>query len=122
MNDREKLKTAVFELMGFSAARYLLSHSAGRENGAEKAQRHLEMSRMFVRVWHGPLADLQEWELVQKVHDETAKDLTNRMDEVIGFDRKAHIGEDVVQRFMEKFWTIASDLLDNQPAPSPDPG
>lgn len=113
MSDREILKRAMREVIGFAAARYLISNMAGRENGAEKAQRHLEMSKAFVTVWMGDA--ILHYRLVQEVHDRTASELTNHLPEAIGFDRGSAYNEETLQKFIDRFFAIAADVLDSQP-------
>lgn len=117
MSDREYLKRAMAEVIGFAAARYLMANTAGRENGAEKAQRHLEMSKAFVRVWTG--SDVRNYEMVREVHDRTAEVLTNRLDEAICFDRQRGMTEKDLVAFTERFFEVAAAVLEGEPAPEP---
>lgn len=113
MSDREILQRAMREVIGFPAARYLIANMAGRENGAEKAQRHLEMSKAFVTVWMGE--STRHYRLVQEVHDRTAAELTDHLPEAIGFDRASAYSDETLQTFIDRFFAIAAEVLDSQP-------
>jgi len=110
MDERTLLKRAMAEVIGFDAARYLISNMRGRESGAEKAQRHLAMSKAFVRVWTGD--DVMNYHLAMEVHDRTAEALTNHMDAVIGFDPAGGFDEQVLKAFCDRFFDIASASLE----------
>ncbi len=70
-----------------AVVRYLMSNSAGRLDGAEKALRHTELCTFYVAAVRGVELDrvrrLHE-EDYQRVHEQTQQ-LTDYLDEVIGF-------------------------------------
>lgn len=74
------------EALDFPVHRYLLANTYGREDPCERAERHLEISRILVgfilcRKCH----EFLDHEKVKRVHDYLAELLTDRMDEVIDF-------------------------------------
>ena len=90
LTNREKW--ALSKLLDFDVARYLMANSCQRLDGAERAQRHLAISKTlceFVLSNH-KFKTLDELEMAvletqMEVHNLMAQLLTDRMDEKIGF-------------------------------------
>jgi len=72
---------------GFAIGRYLMSNAHGHWNGAEKAQCHIQLCQFYVAVVRG-FDDAEKVELDGedfKAVREMTQQLTDRLDEVIGF-------------------------------------
>ncbi len=102
----------------FLISRYLLSNTDGRLDGAEKATRHQELCEFYVASVLGlPDPDLVRRrsglgeDLYQAVHEKT-QDLTDYLDEVIGFPLKGKPDHDVLEPlFFDKFHELAMSVL-----------
>jgi hypothetical protein len=94
---------------------YLFSNTRTRGNGAHKATLHEWLTKTFVAVHLDCDCDLvrRHHEAAYKaVHDATARGLTDRLDEVIGFDLDArHVGDEMCDLFFTKFDSIARAAL-----------
>lgn len=96
-------KYMLTEALDFPVHRYLLANTYGREDPNERAERHLEISRILVgfiicRRCH----EFLDHKLVKSVHDYLAEILTDRMDEVIGFPvfERPRDYDEMVRRFV----------------------
>lgn len=111
----------------FEIARYLMANAYGRWDGAEKAQRHESLSKIFVAWWfslEGPdeAGSLmtgggdRPTQLVYRVVHDATQDLTDNMDEKIGFplESRPNYGE-LEPKFFEAFYTLAVDALRKLP-------
>ncbi len=107
-------KNACWQSIHFPIMRYLMSNADGRWDGAEKAQRHLEMSYFYVAVVKGLDVDavrLNEDEAYMAVHDATQA-LTDNLDEAIGFPLRGRPDyEALAPVFFEKFHALALQAL-----------
>lgn len=98
----------------FAVKRYLMSNAEGRWDGAEKAQRHLEMSYFYVAAVKG--VDLERVRLdhhddYMAVHDAT-QEMTSNLDEAIGFPLRGRPDyDDLAPKFFEKFHALALAAL-----------
>ena len=106
----------------FMVARYLMANSEGRLDGAEKAQRHIELCEFYAALafgWSDPDSVQGSVdgaiELFQKIHYETAEKLTDRMDEVIGFPvtGRPNYGK-LGSLFFDAFHDVAIKSIGNQ--------
>lgn len=104
----------------FNIARYLMSNAYGRWDGAEKAQRHIELCKFYVAAVRG-LNDAEKVQMTsgdfQAVHSLTQQ-LTDNLDEAIGFPlEKTPDYEKLEPLFFEKFHKLALQALQivNQP-------
>lgn len=102
--------------------RYLMSNAHGRLDGAEKAQRHIQLCTFYVAAVRG----VDDLDMVrrglesheddfQAVHEATQA-LTDHLDEVIGFpldDRPDY--DALVPLFFERFHELALQALGVQP-------
>jgi len=78
---QDQLDRALWALMEFDANRYLIANTAGRQDGAEKAQRHMNLCHTYLKVMHG----LEyKHSLMMFIHD-YSQSLTSYLDEKIGF-------------------------------------
>ena len=76
----------LFQALELEIHRYLMSNTYGREDPIEKAERHMNISRILVGfVLCTKYIELKHFEIMHEVHDYLAEILTDRMDEVIGF-------------------------------------
>lgn len=97
-----------------NVAQYLFSNTRARSNGAQKAHHHDELTKAYVAVIRGVDIDRVRRRCEDDyaaVHDTTAAELTNRLDEAIGFDMDAFVGDDVIDRFFSAFHAIAIRTL-----------
>ena len=126
MNTEQRLKHALYMLMSFPIHRYLMSNTAGRESGFEKAEQHLHLSYIYVasqmgivdpdgatRVMVGKKTHENGWEehgtmAYTYIHDAT-QELTDYMDEVIGFpvDDPRPDYDTLAPKFFEEFIRLA---------------
>ena len=84
LTKREKFM--LFQALEFEIHRYLMSNTFGREDGNEKAERHMNISRILVSfILCTKYIEFKHFEIMHEVHDYLAEILTDRMDEVIGF-------------------------------------
>ena len=118
-------KNACWLRTSFSIGRYLMSNAHGRWNGTEKALYHRELCKFYVAAVRGfddeGLVDLCG-EDFKAVHESTQQ-LTDRMDEVIGFPLKSMPDYDKLgPLFFDHFHALAMKSLKatQQPAPPAD--
>ena len=94
--------------------RYLMSNADGREDGAEKAHRHIQLCCFYVAAIRGVEEDSFEAKLgddFDAVHELTS-DFTSYMDEQIGFPLKGRPDYDkLAPLFFEKFHCLALKAL-----------
>ena len=76
---------ALKELLWFSINRYIMVNSCQRFDGAEKAKRHLEISKILTRFIYCNKHFDNEGDITIKIHDYLSEILTSKMDEVIGY-------------------------------------
>ena len=92
--------------------RYLMSNTYGREDGCEKAERHINISSSIVSfILCEKYSERKHTEIMMEVHDYLAEILTDRMDEVIGFpiyDKRPDYDELVI-----RFMNVILDNLGN---------
>ena len=98
----------------FPIMRYLMSNADGREDGAKKAARHIELCSFYVAVFHGVEPDLVIGDYpddFDAVHEAT-QELTSYLDERIGFPLKGRPDYDLLAPlFFEQFYAIAMKTL-----------
>jgi hypothetical protein len=123
MNNEKRINHLLWLLMERPIHRYLMSNAEGRLDGAEKAEQHIQMSYIYVASRMGTPIDLAprirynwyakdgtEYEafLYKHIHDETAENLTDYMDEVIGFPITGRPDyNDLAPKFFKEFLRIA---------------
>lgn len=100
--------------LDFAINRYLMANADGRADGAEKAQRHMEICSFYLATFKG-----EDVERVcarfsteyRALHDYTQQ-LTDYLDEQIGFPLKGMPDYDaLVPLFFERFHALAMDFL-----------
>ena len=106
-------KYMLSEALDFAVHRYLLANTCGREDGHEKALRHMEISGIIVgfirceryhEVWH--------FQIMKEVHDYLAEILTDKMDEVIGFPifERPNDYNDLTKKFIDVIISHMNEL------------
>ena len=100
----EREKFLLRKEMDFHIHRYLMANSCQRLDGAEKADRHIKISKLLVEYI---TTDAQKvYDLWKPVHDYLADILTDRMDEVIGFPINKPLYGDDYDLLAEKFFSV----------------
>jgi hypothetical protein len=115
-NDTDRINHLLWLLMKFDIHRYLMSNADGRWDGAEKAERHINLSYIYVASRHGTPIDLAARirfgegigkMLYSHIHDGTTP-LTDYMDEVIGFPLEGRPEYDeLAPKFFKEFIRLA---------------
>ena len=92
------------EALDFSIHRYLLSNTYGREDGHERAMRHMEISQIIVSFILCEKYHFKYHKSAKGIHDYLSEILTNRMDKVIGFPvfEKPYDYDEYVDLFFER--------------------
>ena len=94
----------LFQALEHEIHRYLMSNTYGREDGCEKAERHINISSILVGfILCEKYSNRKHIELMMEVHDYLAEILTDRMDEVIGFPvyEKIYDYDEYAQKFFD---------------------
>lgn len=108
------LKQACWLHLNFAVHRYLMSNADGRASGAEKAQRHEEMSAFYVAVFKGVEVEQVRRHYAREykdVHDKT-QELTDNLDIEIGFPlRGTPDYDDLAPKFFERFHALALQAM-----------
>lgn len=94
----------LFQALNFPIHRYLLANTHGREDGNEKAQRHMEISGILVGFIRCQEYDeIRHFHIMKEVHDYLAEILTDNMDKVIGFPvfKRPHNYNELTQKFFD---------------------
>lgn len=98
----------LWNMLSFPIHRYMLVNTHERTNGYEKAQKHIEISKIicqFILICEeDDVRVLASWKLI---HAHLSEILTSKMDEVIDFPYKKHLsGNDVFDYFSKKFFRV----------------
>lgn len=105
-------KFLLCQIIEHDVYRYLMSNTYGREDGNEKAERHINISSSIVSfILCEKYSERKHTEIMMEVHDYLAEILTDRMDEVIGFpiyDKRPDYDELVI-----RFMNVILDNLGN---------
>ena len=114
MNNKMKLtkreKFMLFQALEFEIHRYLMSNTFGREDPIEKAERHMNISRILVGfVICTKYIELKHFEIMHEVHDYLAEVLTDKMDEVIDFPIYEKIYD--YDEYVLKFFNVIIDHI-----------
>ena len=95
--------------MEYTIARYLLSIT---RSGAEKAETHLRLARIYVASRKMCLEDKanRHFSLVMRIHDATQY-LTGYLDTEIGFakDGSTYASDRIIRKFFERFIELADE-------------
>lgn len=109
-------------MMSRHIRRYLLVNTKGREDGAEKAEHHIQMSYIYVASRMGvsvenaariQFSSVFSENLYRYIHDSTQA-LTSHMDEVIGFPLEEGVRPDydtLAPLFFKEFIRIADEAF-----------
>lgn len=111
----EQVRVSLRARMDFHIHRYLMSNADGRWNGAEKAERHVILTQIFIQTRLG----IEDYEDVNLgIHEEFeivhrgTQPLTSHLDEVIGFELEGRPSyETLVPKFFDKFIELADKSL-----------
>jgi hypothetical protein len=106
LTDREKW--ALRELLDFDIRRYLMANSIQRLDGAEKADRHIKISKTLCKF---VLCDDTDRMSIE-VHDFLADILTDKMDEVIGFPIHTPLYGEDYDILADKFFDVIVENFD----------
>ena len=91
----------------FSCARYIIA--VHRNDGGEKATRHVELSEFYAEAVGKGKSDL--W---KRIHDNT-QELTNNLDVHCGFSYEDHLADksnEWTEKFFDKFHEIAMNTAE----------
>ena len=113
MKITKREKFLLFQALEFDIHRYLMSCTFGREDGNEKAERHLNISRILVSfILLKKYNELKYFEVMHEVHDYLAEILTDRLDEVINFpiDRRIYNYDEYVNNFFNVIIDNINDI------------
>lgn len=111
----EREKELLWKRLSFDIHRYLMANTFGREDGYEKAEKHIKISKeiaAFLLIL--PIDDIDiEVEIWMFVHDYLADILTNKMDEVIGFPIDKPLYGNDYNILAKKFFDVIIENLGN---------
>jgi hypothetical protein len=100
-------KWALWSLLEFPIYRYLMANAVQRLDAGEKAQRHIEISKIianFIFTCEDNNYKVNNTWLI--IHDYLAEVLTDRMDEVIGFPINTPLYGNEFDLLAKKFFDI----------------
>lgn len=103
-------------LMNFSIYRYLLSNARGRIDGFEKAERHIELSSIFIAAKTFSDTDsAKHHKDIMLIHDATRK-LTDYLDKEIGFplNEQPEDYDELARKFFDKFIKLAEEAWETR--------
>jgi len=107
-------KNACWLHLSFAINRYLMANADGRQDGHEKAQRHLELCYFYLAAFKGVDIDQARIDFIDEylaLHEHTQA-LTDYLDEQIGFPLKGRPDYDkLAPMFFEKFHALAMESL-----------
>lgn len=120
--DKQRLDTALRTLMDHDIARYLMANTAGRHSGYEKATHHVQLCYIYVANRAGfvdPESAIRlhttDGRMVYTIIHDMSQDLTDYMDEVIGFPiDDPHPDHSVlIPKFFDEFIRLADKAWDS---------
>ena len=113
IENEKRLKHALWLLMDFVIHRYLMSNTKGRENGCAKAERHLELSKIYIasRLFISMDKAERHWTKVMKIHDATSV-MTSRLNTSINFPIDDECPD--YDKYSYKFFTKFIELADEE--------
>ena len=102
----------LFQALEWEIHRYLMSNTYGREDGVERAQRHMNISAIIlsfitVKKYH----EIHDFQKMKIIHDYLAEILTDRMDEVIGFPIKKEIHD--YDEYVWRFFNVVIEHIND---------
>lgn len=102
MKITKREKFMLFQALEWEIHRYLMSNTYGREDGNERAERHMNISAIILsfitlKKYH----EIHDFPKMKVIHDYLAEILTDRMDEVIDFpiDRRIYDYDEYALKF-----------------------
>jgi hypothetical protein len=109
ITNREKY--LLWKALTFDINRYLMANSCQRLDGYEKAERHINISKIMAEfILMRSNLEVNELDIV---HDYLAEILTNRMDEVIGFPINTPLYGNDYDPLARKFFEIIINNMQN---------
>jgi hypothetical protein len=113
MNVTKRERFLLKELLNFDINRYLMANTHGRNDGHEKAEKHIAISKTLVGYITCSASSAKDPRLWRKVHDYLADVLTNKMDEVIRFPVDTPVRGAEYQEYVEKFFDFIINEMSN---------
>lgn len=113
MRVSKREKFMLFQALEWEIHRYLMSNTYGREDGVEKAERHMNISAIiFSFITLKKYHEIHDFPKMKVIHDYLAEILTDRMDEVIGFPiyKEIHDYDDLVLKFFNVIIDHINDI------------
>lgn len=99
LNKREQFM--LFKLLDFNLHRYLISL---KRSGMERAETHIEMSKMIWEVWKCQTFHDQDHEWMWAIHDAIAAQITDDLPRTIGLDLAEDPSEWNYDLLVDRFW------------------
>ena len=97
----------------FYICRYLIANTDGRLDGAEKAEKHILLCEYYLEAFAIEKYSDDWMELFEQIHDNT-QELTDKMDEKIGFPIKGRPDYDSLEpKFFDIFHSIATKTIED---------
>jgi len=104
---------ALWLATSFDVHRYLMACTSGRLSGAEKAERHQNLSEAFCYVLTG-IEGARGYKIQRAIHDAT-QEVTNHLDQIgLLRDDPRPDYDAIAQKFFDKFKTIAARAAKEQ--------
>ena len=120
LDQNERINHLLWMQMEFHVVRYLISNTAGRLDGYQKAHHHMKLTEIYLAsllmVDPDDVFRVEEpdgMELQRKVHDHT-QELTAYMDDIIGFpiDGENPDYKTLKHKFFKKFIILADEAVE----------
>ena len=118
MKVSKREKHLLWIILNFDIHRYILANSFERNDGAEKADRHIKISKMICHyiMSDGGLYTIRNIEDEypvgwQDIHDYLADILTDRLDETIGMVLSRRMTHDEQDDCVRKFFDVIIDHM-----------
>lgn len=103
---------ALHKLLDWDISRYLMSVTFGRKDGSERADLHIDMSKVLAGFLFADGDYLKVNDATMKVHDYLADILTDRLDEVINFPIDRPIYGSDYDQYKDAFFKVLIDNID----------
>ena len=102
---------ALWMLLNFYIARYLMSVTQGRQDPSERAEQHIQISKIILQFAYSVPEEHNRvragW---KKVHDYLAEHLTDYLDKAIGFPIDRKVTGTEYDEYVEKFFKVILKL------------
>ena len=113
MKITKREKFMLFQALEWEINRYLMSNTYGREDGNERAERHMNISAIILsfitlKKYH----EIHDFPKMKVIHDYLAEILTDRMDEIIDFpiDRRIYDYDEYTLKFFNVIIEHINDI------------